>query len=114
MKTCAGRAETGGSNVRCTDGLVNVGIGLVGICPLDVVVADVVPRSPGLVSKSSPTLLMMLSKSSSDLAVESRSEPSTYLLREGGSAMVLAVEFESFPRRRCADISESGPVFDEP
>jgi hypothetical protein len=100
VKTGAGRAETGGSNVRWTGGLVNVGTGLVVVCPLDVVVADDVPRSPGLTSKSSPTLLMMLSRSSSDLAVESGSEGSTYLLSEGGSAIVLAVEFESFPGRR--------------
>lgn len=113
MKTGAGRAEIGGSNVRCTGGLLNVGTGLVEVCPLDVVAADDVSRSPGFASKSSPTLLMMLSKSSSDLAVESGSEPSAYLLSEGGSAIVLAVEFESFPRGRCAGIPQSGPVFDE-
>lgn len=84
------------------------------VCPLDVVAADDVPRSSGLASKSSPTLLIMLSKSSSDLAVESGSEVSAYLLKEGGSAIVLAVEFESFPSRRCVDVSEPGPVFDEP
>lgn len=100
MKTDVGRAEVGGSNVRWTGWLVNVGIGLAVVFPLGVVVADEVPRSPGLASRSSPTLLMMLSRSSSDLAVESRSEGSTYLLSEGGSAIVLTVEFESFPGRR--------------
>ena len=67
--------------------------------PSDVVAADDTPGSPGLTSKSSPTLLMMLSRSNSDLVVESGSEVSTYLLSEGGSAIVLAVEFESFPER---------------
>ena len=67
------------------------------VCPLDVVAADEGARS-GLGSKSSPTLLIMLSRSSSDLAVESRSEGSAYLLSEGGSGIVLVVESESFPR----------------
>ena len=93
--------------------MVNVGTGLAKVCPLDVVAADVVPGSPSLESKFSPTLLIMLSRSSSDLVVESRSEGSAYLLREGGSAIVLVVEFGSFPGWRCDDMSKSGPVFDE-
>lgn len=65
------------------------------VCPFDVAGADKVARSPGLPSKSSPTLLIILSRSSSDLAVESESEGSAYLLSEGGSGIVLIVEFES-------------------
>lgn len=74
---------------------------------------DEVAKSVDLTSKSSPTLLMILSRSSSDLAVESGSEGSAYLLSEGGSTIVLAVEFESFPGRRWEDVSQSGPVLDE-
>ena len=84
------------------------------MCPLDVVAVDIAPRSPGLASKFNSTLLMILSRSSSDLAVESASESSTYLLSEGRSAIVLAVEFESFPGRRREDRSQSGPVFEGP
>ena len=79
---------------------MNVGAGLAEVCPLDVVAADEAPGSLGLTSKSSPTLLMILSRSSSDLTVESKSEGSAYLLSDGGSAIVLAVEFVSFPGRR--------------
>jgi hypothetical protein len=98
----------GGPNVRWTGGLVNVGTTLVAVCPLDVVAADEVAKSPDFTSKSSPTLLMMLSRSSSDLVVESWSEGSPYLLSEGGSTIVLVVEFGSF-----RGISRSGPLFDE-
>ena len=110
MKTGAIPVDAGGSNVRRTDVPVSVRAGLVVMCPLNVVAAD---DAAGLTSKSSPTLLMMLSRSSSDLAVESRSDCSAYLLSEGGSAIVLTVEFESFLGRRWEDVSQPGPVSDE-
>ena len=84
------------------------------MCPPDVEVVDDAPRSPGLASKFNPTLLIILSRSSSDLVVVSKSEGSTYLLSEGGSAIVLAVEFESFPEGSPEDISWPGPLFGEP
>ena len=79
MKTRAGWVEIGGPNVRWTAGLAEV-------CPLDVIVADEAPGLLGLTSKSSPTLLVILSRSGSDLTVESKSEGSAYLLSDGGSA----------------------------
>lgn len=93
---------------------MNVETGSAEVYPLDVIAEDDAPGPPGLTSRSSPTLLIILSRSSSDLAVESESEGSTYLLSEGGSAIVLAVESESFPGRGREAVSQSGTVFDEP